>query len=249
LFTCPKAGCGGSPRLVFSDTTSLFSVTTDADYLYWSSSYDIYRCPLGDCGEIPQFVAAGETAQKTLLVRGDSAFWTTAGEPNADGTLSSLLRIRSAPVDGSRPPETLVTADILSAGWSNQFGMLGHQFDLDDAYIYWLDNSSNVQRCPRAGCQNAQPTTFVAGSAPTSKLNLHVDASGLYWLEAAQGNTMFLRYCPLTGCGSSGPTALTAATISNFALDSKYVYWDEVRSTQYGDVAGNRVHRMLKPAP
>jgi hypothetical protein len=240
LFTCPKAGCSAGPRQFLSDTTTLNSVATDARYLYWSSTFDIYRCALADCGEIPQFVAVGETAQ-TLLVRGATAFWTTQAEPNADGTDSSALRIRSAPADGSRAAETLVTADIVYDG-VGRFGAHNNQFDVDDAYVYWLDNSANLQRCPLTGCGDAPPTTLVAGGG--KKFNLHVDASGLYWQEGTPENSQLLRFCTSAGCGSPGPATLTSASISNFALDSKYVYWDDLESS---DVPGKSIYRMPKP--
>ena len=246
---CPKTGCLGLPNELLDDPTVivLSAAAVDAQYFYWPSSTDIYRCPLTGCGEVPDVVAKDETSNGGLIVDGDTVFWTFAVDTT---DLNGESQIHSAPKDGSRPPK-LVANGVELSHYAN--------FAVDATTVYWLDSSSHVQSCPRAGCDGQAPVTLVATDG--AKQALRVDATGLYWLETADlvgdwdsGQSgvvdhVSIRFCPLTGCANDAEVrVLTPSKVSQFAMSSKYLYWDEhevFSNNSYGD--SKQIFRLAKP--
>ena len=257
---CPKAGCGAAPNEI-SEDAPLYpeSAAADDQYFYWSSAFDIYRCPLTGCGEVPEVVAKNEATSGGLLVDGDTVFWTfsvDASDPNGE------TQIHSAPKDGSRPPTLIARGVALS-----QYVALSTNrvpFTVDATTVYWLDGSAHVQSCPRTGCDVQAPVTLVATDG--AKQSLRVDATGLYWLETAdligdwfsnaQGaavDHVSIRFCPLTGCATDADVrVLTPDQVGQFAMSSKYLYWDEpgmlLENGTYANGDDNkRIYRLAKP--
>ena len=247
---CPKTSCLGRPSELLDDpTSSVLFAAVDAQYFYWSSSTDIYRCPLTGCGEFPEVVAKDETTNGGLIVDGDTVFWTfpvDATDPNGES------QIHSAPKDGSHPPKLV----------ANGVGLAPYavvNFAVDATTVYWLDSSSRVQSCPRAGCDGQAPVTLVATDG--AKQTLRVDATGLYWLETADlvgdwfsaqsgaVDHVSIRFCALTGCANDAEVrVLTPSKVSQFAMSSKYLYWDEHEvygNYTYGD--SKQIFRLAKP--
>jgi hypothetical protein len=248
LLECPKTGCVGGPRVVFNDPTmpyGNFVVAANDGYLYWSSTLDIYRCPVTGCGEVPEVVAKGETGAFGMVVDRDEVFWGYASDVNENG------EIHSAPSDGSRPPT------VIAKGLGPSRSPLN--FSVDATNVYWLDDSSHVQRCPRAGCDGQAPVTLVA--TDNAKEALRVDGSGLYWLETTelvgnwqheQGgdvNHVSIRFCPLTGCAQGADAQiLTEPKVGDFAMSSKFLYWNEpevLGNGYHGD--SKQIFRLAKP--
>jgi hypothetical protein len=252
LVDCPKAGCEAAPSEIFEDTEQHESAAVDDRYFYWSSELDIYRCPLTGCkGEVPEVVAKDETTNSELIVDGDTLFWTVsadASDPNAES------QIHSAPKDGSRPP-TLI-ANGVSFSLSD---FAPRAFAVDATTVYWLDGSAHVQSCPRTGCNGQAPVTLVATDG--AKQSLRVDATGLYWLETAglgfssdppdAGVDLSVRFCSLTGCANEADVhVLTPSTVGQFAMSSKYLYWDEpwvLENSAYAYTDNRQIFRLAKP--
>jgi hypothetical protein len=261
VFGCPKTGCIGAPRKLLDDATApdyFYVVEADDGYFYWSSRTDIYRCPATGCAEVPEIVAKSETSTNGLVVDGDQVFWTFAGmrfagEVGVD-TNAPPWEIHSAPKDGSRPPRVLVS------GVGPSFDALN--FTVDATSLYWIDEAAHVQSCPRAGCDGQAARTLVATDG--AKRALSVDASGLYWSETADlvgdwqsaqhsafVNNVSIRFCPLTGCAQGAdPQILTDPKVGDFAMSSKYLYWDEPNVDAYGyPVDSKQIFRLAKPQP
>ncbi len=241
LVGCPKAGCGAAPSEIFEDTARTESDAADDRYFYWSSTFDIYRCLLTGCGEVPEVVAKGETTNSGLIVDGGTVFWTfsvDASDPSGES------EIHSAPKDGSRPP-TLITHDV---------SLSPDAFAVDATKVYWVDGSSHVQSCPRTGCDGQAPVTLVTTDG--AKQSLRVDATGLYWLEDLSSDRYdevdrSIRFCPLTGCANDADVrVLTPSKVGQFAMSSKYLYWDEawVLENNAHDYTNNKqIYRLTKP--
>ena len=243
LITCAKSGCDGTRSQVLREERSPFLFAVDAAYVYWISTFDIFRCPLEHCGEIPEIVAANQSAGGALLVQGLSAYWA-ASEPE-----NPSVQIRTAPVDGSLPPRTIVTKD------ASRLYSPGREFAIDATSVYWLDSSFHVRSCPLTGCGNSEPATLV--TTDTGKRDILVDASGIYWLESSTSPEDYgpgsVRFCPLRGCeGNSTPQTLAANKVNYFQVDSSYVYWDQVdlkQQTANGLLLDEFIQRTKKPLP
>jgi hypothetical protein len=237
VLACPKSGCKSSPTQVVQDPYGGRGAAADGDYYYWTSAFDIFRCPASGCGEIPELVASGESATN-LQLAGSRVYWSTVRVASDDA--STLTDIRSAPQDGSEPPTTVATL-------SNA----GIEFAVDTRNLYWIDRSFHVQTCPLESCARQSPTALA--TSDHEKGPLVVDASGLYWREGSSVSWVVM-FCPLAGCGSE-PRALSSDHLvgtwtasSAFALDSTYVYWQELESVS-GPVDTRSIHRMRKPTP
>jgi len=125
--------------------------------------------------------------------------------------------IMSAPSDGSELPKLVIKSDV-------------RRFAIGDGYLYWTPviSGQEVFRCPIADCASAT-TPLVTTNAPI--VNLQVDGSAMYWIEANA-----IHSCPLTGCEQS--IVLTPPNVADldfnasnepagFALDAGYLYWVE----------------------
>jgi hypothetical protein len=243
---CPKAGCGAAPNEIFEDTTLPINVAVDDRYFYWSSTLDIYRCLLTGGGEVPEVVAKGETTNSGLIVDGDTVFWTLPADTR---DLNGDSQIHSAPKDGSRPP-TLI-ANGVRVGSRVPFP----NFTVDATKVYWVDGSSHVQSCPRTGCDGQAPVTLVTTEG--AKQTLRVDATGIYWLGGLSSDEdvqvdLSIRFCPLTGCAQDADVrVLTPNKVGQFAMSSKYLYWDEpwvrLENGTYINGDNRQIFRLAKP--
>ena len=203
IYSCPTEGCDPKPLTVTQDPALQPPPFAHGEYVYWSSDFDIYRCRAVGCSGAPDVVASNSLAQ-ALAFDEARAYWS-------DG-----VRVMSAPVDGSAPPEI--------AGF-DQRGAFTGDLAVGGGYLYVSDNL-HIFRCPLANCDASPPTLLVtaSGSGPLTQITL--DGSTLYWDDADT-----LRSCRLPAC--TDPRAIatlrqgTSVGDKLFAIDTNDIYWLE----------------------
>ncbi|HEX3849326.1 MAG TPA: hypothetical protein VHW01_00080, partial [Polyangiaceae bacterium] len=141
MFRCPKTGCVGAARPFLRDETQIGFATADSDYLYWSSSFDIYRCRLSGCGDVPEVVAKNQVADAPLRLQGDYLYWSSSAYDPSTGQ-QTPEQIFRASKDGSSPPTTLVATSLQA---TKSFTVFRDQ-------LYFLDSRSHVRSCAVTGC-------------------------------------------------------------------------------------------------
>jgi hypothetical protein len=216
VVTCPKAGCRGAPRTFFQDPHAVTAqMAGDGDYLYWNSSFDIYRCPSGGCAATPEVVAANDSVASNIAMHGDHAYWQ---RPAASAPADAPRVIVRVPKPGTEPPETVLSLT----------GFREHEnapFVLGRESIYWIEPSGHVRSCPLAGCGDSSPTEHVTSGEP--KHSLQVDDTGLYWLETNSLGLAFLHFCEFERCASNESIVVTDKPTYRFVLDDDFVYFGE----------------------
>ena len=247
LSRCSKQGCAAGAELFVKDGAT--RAAADANYLYWSSTFDIYRCPLTGCAEVPETVAKGHTSEGTLVVRDSHAYWFASDYPHPDSA-DPVKYLYRAPVDGSAPPTVLNPRQAAASRLDFDEPTLA----VGENRVYWIQNATQIVSCPLAGCGDSSPVTLV--SSDTEKEKLWVDSAGIYWLDSAfhgiSGMSVpgEIRFCPLAGCpAGEEPRALTSKTVRRFQLDSRYVYWTVPEDISVDDWFGveRAIYRALKP--
>ncbi len=148
--------------------SGLTHLVAHADEVYWSSGAVAHRLvDAPDASDVPVVTAPGPIA--ALAANADSLFYVVfdgagAGSiyrcaaPACAGGASPVATI--GPVDASKLPDVLLTADARS--------------------VYWYDPTlASVRACAATGC-GAGPRTVLAAVTPSS---LFVDATGVYWTQ------------------------------------------------------------------
>ncbi len=249
LLRCSKLGCVGEPALFLQDAARFPTPPiVDADFLYWSSSFDIYRCALSACTDPPELVAQGYTSNGALAVFGPNVYWWAIAAASPDWpTAQTETHLYAAPRDGSAPPTELTPSGPIATAE-------GEPIAVDAGGLYWIDAGTRIVTCPLAGCAGKPP--MVAVDTPTSKRSLQVDELGLYWIDpyvvAADEypTTGVVRFCPLPGCASGEePAMLTAENARKFQLDAHYLYWNADLTATAGGTFNPVVYRAPKPTP
>jgi hypothetical protein len=252
--TCPKTGCSGAPRTFLDDPNGIPSALSgDGDYLYWSSSFDIYRCPSAGCGATPELVAANHTAvDYSFTFQGDYVYWaaptdnSAAGDAAGAGGATAISGILRTLKDGAGPVEQIQ----LPHGADSEESISPNSFALDPKHAYWIDSSNRIQSCPLEGCANESPVEIF--SSPGQKYSLRVDDTGLYWVEPAPqiegacGEGGALHYCAFANCASGESVLPTDKAVGDYALSGPYLYWTEQSPDNCYPI---NIQRMAKPTP
>jgi len=186
------------------------SLAIDGTYAYWTmegAQSVVARCPLdgGTCTA----PAAGTATGGNLNYGGGIAVNSTTVYFGADGTLNSV------PLDGGTVT-TLVPGLPTTPRWVG----------VDSMYVYYLPSSSEtvpygtpspgpVMRVPLDG-----GTSELVVSIPTLQSNVLIDATSLYWIDAAG-----VQKAPLAG---GCPTLLAGPTAANsIAIDATNIYFTD----------------------
>ncbi len=246
LFRCSKSGCADKPTYFLQDdfpSDTRPRATADAQYFYWSSTFDIYRCPIANCGDVPDVVAARETGT-FLQLQGSELYYSYWPDQFARTDNPRPPEIHRAPLDGSAAPVVVpLSSELPRSGWSS--------FTTDSQRVYWIGPASQILGCPLTGCSEAEPPVTLADSG-TAKSAIAVDASGVYWLEGSLQSdpTQTVMFCPLAGCSASvPPRVLTPNNAARFALDATYLYWSDFELQGGNYTSGRVVRRVVKPTP
>jgi len=238
IYVCPSAGCGEQPTRLVRDPAAggagqYQGLTADDGKVYWLSSQDLYRCAVQDCSAGPERLAFAQSAMPTFF--GADAFWIERTDLGS--------RIRVTPKEGSADAITFVER-------TRPVGVYGveaiGEIAVSSQYVYWLDDTSRLLRCPRAGCEG-EPAVLDAGAG--DKAHLRVDELGVYWLATAAAvptPTDGMHFCPHTGCPS--PTALSGFDeLGTYALDDDFIYFTAHVPSGLR-VLGGDIQRRRKPS-
>jgi len=236
IYVCPSAGCGAQPTQLIRDPAvgsdgHPVGLTADDGYAYWLSAGELYRCSVAGCADTPERLAFSERALPTFF--GADAFWIEQTD--------LVSRIRVTPKDGSAGPTTLVERTPGPEG----FAAIS-QIAVSSQYVYWLDDTSRLLRCPLTGCQG-EPSVLEAEAG--EKLHLRADELGVYWLATSGGvptPTDGMHFCPHAGCTS--PTALNGFDeLGTYALDDDFIYFTAHVPPGFYKLGGD-IQRRRKPS-
>ena len=176
VFTCPLAGCGSTPTsLGAADAGPGSGIALDANYVYWSTTFEVLKCPLAGCGGSPTVLlssSSGLTNLGPLVLDADNIYFIVTSFQDA---LSRILVC--AKMGCANQPKTLAT----SADPSSPFLALA----TDGTTVYWTAQSrvagaGQVCKCSVSGCANA-PEVIASGLNYPGGIAL--DARNLYWTE------------------------------------------------------------------
>jgi hypothetical protein len=156
-------------------------------------------------------------------------------------------RIRRAPKDGSSEAVTIVE-DAQAGG----IGFGTGEIAVNSRYVYWLDDTSRILRCPLSGCEG-DPTVLEAEAG--EKVRLRADELGVYWMawhESVEGSAVVRHYDAIHFCADSGCAPSTALgpfdQLNTYALDENFIYFT-ARVPRTPTAIGGDIMRMPKPRP
>ncbi|AUX39542.1 hypothetical protein SOCE26_009350 [Sorangium cellulosum] len=86
IFSCKKAGCGGSPAAFVEGEQALTSMAVGPTGVYWTAAGDETRtggavkmCPLDGCGAGPRVIASGQARPTSIRLRNGFVYWANRG--------------------------------------------------------------------------------------------------------------------------------------------------------------------------
>jgi hypothetical protein len=171
-FSCPLAGCGGTPTPIASGLTIPWHITVDATNVYmavWNGSInapaknggEIVKCPLGGCTGAPAALSKVENEPYQVAVDTDSVYWAGFN----DNTIKKCA-IAGCPTG----------ATIIASGEGGPSAIA-----VDDKYVYWTNYASGTVRvCAKDGCDKVSATLAVGQNHPNL---IALDASYIYFTD------------------------------------------------------------------
>jgi len=157
-FSCPLAGCSGSPTPIASNLTVPWHIAASANNVYiaiWNGSLNapatnggvIGKCPASGCVGSPVQLSKVENEPYQIAVDTDYVYW--AGFK--DNTIKRCA-IAGCPTG----------ATVLAAGEGGPSGIA-----VDDKYVYWTNYASGTVRvCAKDGCDKLSATLAVGQNHP-----------------------------------------------------------------------------------
>jgi hypothetical protein len=215
LVSCASTGCVGAPA-VLTETSSVSSLASDAQAVYWLSWSDkaILTCQVGGCDSPEVFASVTAFETKGLAVDSSFVYWL-----DTDAELD--WAVMRAPKDRSEGPRVLATG-------LNQPASLA----LNSRYVSFSSRYSvgQVAYCPLAGCANSP--TAVATNQPYP-LSIASDEQSIYWLNAPPRASTKTRAVMRANFGDAGaePTEIDVVSTPELpspqaiAVDDSFVYW------------------------
>jgi hypothetical protein len=220
---------GGGITIVAHDATdggevaAPESVQTDDNYVYWVDNEDnsdptnagrIARCPLGGCDGGPsQVLVTNLYYPSTMSIDDAGLYWSDL----------KYYVFRANKSDGGVQTLALGTAQVDSLA-------------LDTSYVYWADESGNVNRTLKGASDpdGSPPPLYTSGASTFYPYGLAVDGTNVYF--ANDDPNGLIQVMPVTGAGSAQPPAFAGSLQRplSIALDATNVYWIDV-GTDPGD--------------
>ncbi|MDP9037609.1 MAG: hypothetical protein M3O50_22660 [Myxococcota bacterium] len=226
LNSCPLAGCGAQPTVVYSfdsgtdagPTTTITAIAVDGTSVYWATKGapadgSIMKCPVGGCSQ-PTVLASGLGSPSALALDAMNVYWTTS----PTGTVSGGTVMQCA-VGGCVGPTTVAQSPDMPVSLA-----------VDSANIYWTMSNGQTSSGMKIPIGGSTPTVMVAGLSGVAALA--VDGKSVYWLSNPGGGRSggAILKCAVGGCDT--PTVLAdsagsggAVFGSALALDSTSIYW------------------------
>ena len=179
--TVKKAPIEGGATTTFdvaSASSGGSNILVDATNIYWMTNEGSVRKMPVTGGE-PTTLAVAVATSGSIAVDATHVYWANGSGPQARET------VLKAPIDGSAPPEMMVTAsgDMISLG-------TGSSFAVTDGYVYWVGGGA-LRRMPALG---GDPEVFVT---PTTTFHNGIVAcpGGVCWTDSNQGTLMRFVAC------------------------------------------------------
>ena len=212
---CALPGCS-SPTTLGSGSIVDW-VATDANNVYWTSTYDgfAYSCPIAGCGGTGTPIASNLTVPWHITADATNVYiavWN--GSLNAPATNGGV--IGKCPVGGCTGAPTQLSKS------ENQ----PYQIAVDTDYVYWAGFKDNtIKRCAIAGCPTGA-TVIASGEGGPS--GIAVDDKYVYWTNYSSGT---VRVCAKDGCDKTSATLAVGQNHPNLiTFDSSYVYFTDFGS-------------------
>jgi hypothetical protein len=194
------ASSGAVENATLVSSPGVVRMCADADFLYWTSGYDLNRCNLDGTSQAINYLTTGGSHANGICAPGNGyLYW-------ADSTLNTIQRasIQTGVIDpnfsiaGCSAPEAICS---------------------DGTYVYWCNNGTgDIGRATLAGGSVTQ--TFITGANNVGG-GICTDGTYLYWTE--YGNTSVARATLAGGSVNHTFIALTNKPFS-VATDGTYLW-------------------------
>jgi hypothetical protein len=174
----PIQGGATTTLVTLSSSSGGSNILVDAANIYWMTNEGLLR-KMPIIGGKPTTLAVAVATSGSIAVDATHVYWANGSGPQANET------VLKAPIDGSAPPEMVVTAsgDALHLG-------AGSSFAVTDGYVYWVGGSA-LRRAPVLG---GDPEEF-ATATTTFHNGIIACPGGICWTDSTHGTLMRFVAC------------------------------------------------------
>lgn len=262
--SCPLPfGCLAPPSTIASGLQQLRALAATNSKVYFSACkpsacddhHEFYECPATGCPNPFSRITRSVFHYLRIFIGQTRAYGAELGESlvgctttNCAGTLQrwqlpSIVEFYASETDGATVylhngsglhtcPDSSGCAFTQSLAGSSavstNFRAHNGRF-----FFYRAGFPGQLHTCSISNCNATDVILALDSGGP---IEVELDSTGYYWLNAADGA---IRHCPLAGCPQTGPTALVfgRTDIKELTLGSGAVYWIE----------GNSIFKVAKP--
>jgi hypothetical protein len=225
VYRCPLSGCPTTPTAIQSVVLDVSKLAASAAHVAWSRGRDVYACAHPGCSSSTDY----QIVSNTTAITGPYAMAIGANDLFYGDATAGVAALKRCALDGALcAAPAQVTQSYMTAAVA-----LGYHAGIVYGAFKGNDNQAGdgrVWSVAATGGPIVPVATDVGGIS-----DLAVDASGVYWTNAATGA---LYTCPLAGCPQPTPlvTGQAAGTMKRVRVDASAVYW----------MTDNAVYRLAK---